>query len=169
MVEAKETLRKLSEKASKLNKSSDEINGIISAFENKLAEMNLGIEVWYGDTDKDWFCNPNAHHHGFTLAKDDDEDDNGDRVSFIVVLGYCKIGSSWRLAVKEGNIRCTQVGEDFIETFTEVKRYPLSEASRADRMNALGAMEWLFQAIENKADELLAKIEKGRQFVKSIE
>jgi len=169
MVEAKETLRKLSEKASKLNKQSDEINGIISAFENKLAEMNLGIEVWYGDPDKDWFCNPNAHHHGFTLSKEDDEDENGDRFSYIAVLGYCKIGNSWRLAVREGNVKCTQVGEDFIETFTEAKRYTLSEASRIDRMNALGAMEWLFQAIENKADELLAKIEKGRQFVKSIE
>jgi hypothetical protein len=169
MVDATETFRKLSEKASKLNKSSDEINRIISSFEKKLGEMNLGVEVWYGDPDRSWFLNPEADSHGFTLERSDMHVEKGRQSSFIIVLGYAKLGNSWRLAVREGTIRGGFSGGEYVETFAEDKRFPLSEATRAVRMSALGAMEGLFGAIEKKADELLAQLEKGRKFVKSIE
>lgn len=169
MVDATETLSRLSHKASKLNKLSDEINGIISTFEKKLAGMNLGIEVWYGDPDKDWFCNPEATWYGFTLKRDDAEAKAGIRESYIAVLGYCKNGDTWCLAVKEGIVKGRMINNEFQENFIEDKRYPLAEASRVIRMRAVGAMEQFFEAVEKKADELIAEIETGKQFVKSIE
>jgi len=51
----------------------------------------------------------------------------------------------------------------------EPKRIPLAEASRNIRINALGAMDQLFKAIEERVDEMLNSIEAGKKFIKSID
>jgi hypothetical protein len=174
MVEATATLRRLSEKVSKLNKSSDDLNKLVSAYEEKLADMKIGVEVWVNDPEEMAFHSfmdgyGIVHGESFVLATGDknNDPDEGKWSTFVYCLGYCKIGDAWRIAVKSG--WATMFGNDDSHSFDEEMRIPLAEASRNMRINALGAMEKLFKAIEGRVDKMLNSIEAGKKFIKSID
>lgn len=173
MVDATETLRKLSEKASKLNKSSDEINKIIAAYETKLADMKIGIEFWLGDPDECWADSAPLTISSWSTEYDDEKGEvPGNRTAFARYLGYSKLRDGWQLAIREGNIT---TGVDATgnrdESFDEsmVSKTALVKASREVRIKALGKMAHLFAAMDKKMDDMLGSIEQGKKFLKSIE
>jgi len=166
MVDATETLRKLSEKASKLNKSSDEINKIIAAYEKKLAEMKIGVTVWLSDPNENSFDPGNTTLWHTCLQKTD----RGTRWG-AEILGYAKFGDKWQLCrrlIRVSQFYCNET-ESWEQSVEEIVRSPLNEASRESRIRALGLMDKLFAAIEEKVDQMLKSIEDGKKFVASIE
>jgi len=120
----------------------------------------------YGDTTGEW------SGETFVLRAEhrSNDTDNDTRAAFIHVLGYCKIGDTWRIAVKKGLATTIGKKENSAYEWEESQpRYPLLEASRTMRLKALGAMDRLFKIIEEKLDEMLKSIENGKKFLRSIE
>lgn len=171
MVDATETLRKLSEKASQLNKSSDEINEIIAAYEKKLAKMKIGATVWLSDPDEDFFDPSNTFKRFPALWHTCSENTKASTRYEAEILGYAKFDDKWQLGRRQ--IRVSQFyrrESDSWEQSVENTLYsPLSEASRESRVKALGLMDMLFAAIGKKVDEMLKSIEDGKKFIGSIE
>lgn len=179
MSDAEKRLAELAAKAESLNAKSGDLNKIIASFEERLAAMKLGVEVWMWDQRRDWFhsVQTNFGHRADsmwaaldTTEADVFEQDDYVRESYVLFLGYAKVGDSWRLAVREGTVRTT--GEHEVnaeERFVENKRYPLAEAPRKIRIKAIGMMDNLLVAITTKVEEMLSDIEKGKKAVESID
>src|SRR5438552_631515 len=83
-------LSSLEDTASKLNEASNSVTEILNAVEKRLADMNIGLEVWLDDK---------------PLKKTDarfiDNDDDSAVVHWTEKrLGYARVDKKWCLAVK---------------------------------------------------------------------
>jgi hypothetical protein len=173
MTEADRKLRQIAGKVSQLNKSSDEINDMIVALEEKLEKMNIGVEVWVSDPDENFF-DPNESFSLKTPVVREDENDPRCRYLNATLLGYQKLGGKWRIvawsmAVSERPDPNDPRGE-------EIRQTPLGggdiralvDAPRECRIAALKGMPLLFEAIENKVDVLLRRIEEGKKQAEAL-
>jgi hypothetical protein len=59
------------------------------------------------------------------------------------------------------------VGGDYIEW--GIEEYPLAECSREFRIQAIGMMGALFGRLNEKIEKMLDDINKGKEFLKSID
>jgi hypothetical protein len=166
MSDAREKLSMLAKGAARLNKESDEINKIISDFEAKLAGMNLGIEVWVQDPAEYAFDQTRSGYLGCVILNEPDPGAPKSNEHWRVwTLGYSKINEKWRIAMK-----CTElakVGGEYTEW--QHQSWPLSEIGRDFRIKALGMMGDLFDRLNEKMEEMLGDIGKGKEFLKSID
>lgn len=173
MAEADKKLRQISEKVSRLNKSSDEINDMIVAFEEKLAKMNIGVEVWVSDPDENFF-DPNESFSLRTPVVREDEKDPKCRYINATLLGYQKLSGKWRIvawsiAFSERPDPNDPRGEEVCQTpLGGGDIWALVDAPRECRITALKGMPLLFEAIENKVDELLRGIEEGKKHAEAL-
>lgn len=155
MASLSEQLACLSNAASQLNKSTNGLTLKIEALEKDLAAMNVGIEDWLG------VCLPlslggseRVPYEGQYRKKVEGFD-----------LGYCKIGSSWRIAVKKVET-FLELGEpgDFeeVERFASSEPSPLVNASRAVRARASLHFEELISSLIKAVGQARRRIESGR-------
>lgn len=155
MNDVEKRLASLANVAQELNRTSDEVTSFLRDVENRLAGMKLGVEVWGPP---------------FYL---DDVDLVGDDVSGVqaytgtqYLLGYAKIGASWRLAAMpfqslwagedEG---CVSLDGDLGEERGELgDPIPLLDMSREIRLEATSNLGWLLARIEEAALERVRSI-----------
>jgi len=165
MVEAEKTLQRLSGKVSKLNQDSDEINKMISSFEKRLEEMNVGVTAWVNDPDIEMF-----NENKFVLGASSQSKGESEEIA-ATLLGYHKIDGCWRIAAKTIIVierPHPTDPDDCLQACETTSIIPLVDASRDYRVKALAGMDELFKAIEQKVDDLLKAIEQGKKFAKTL-
>jgi hypothetical protein len=141
-------LSKLSTTAKDLNEKSDSINDVIRAFEEKLRDINLGIEVWLDSTPLDSKA---------TFALDDEGAEDG---SVVEELGFSKlVTGEWALAVRRAfyDLRAS-----FRSANVPVR---LIECSRRLRIEALKQFPTLVGQMTTEATEAIRAIDAARSFV----
>lgn len=173
MVDADRKLRQIAEKVASLNKSSDEINDLIAALEEKLAKMSIGTEVWVSDPDENFFDPKESFSLRPPVVREDDKDPKC-RYIDATLLGYQKIGGKWRIAA--WSIAFSERPDPDDTGGREIRQTPLAggdilalvDAPRECRIAALKGMPLLFEAIESKVDEMLRGIEEGKGQVEKL-
>lgn len=93
------TFERISQLAQQLNDSSDEINRVIRQANEKLGDMNIGLEVWLDE------------------QSDPGLDDEG------MILGYAKAEDGWQLVVKSLRVRAVigQIAEPLTKQSRNVR------------------------------------------------
>lgn len=125
------SFRRLSTAASSLNAVSDELRDTISELETALKNLNLGITSWV------------------TIARG--ADDSG-RYYWSRELGYSRIGHEWCVALRSIN-----GDESFPEDQTQ-EVWPFNDAPRWMRVEGVGKIPELLEALIKQADDTAKKI-----------
>lgn len=167
--------------AKSLNEESNQINEVLSTFEKRLGEMNLGVEAWV----RPWsFILPGHFRHerqgrwsalGTYRTGINAE---GEEWLCCDVLGYGLLpdstdskGSRYSLLIRTENYYKEKQEADpepywvFNDSNPPV---PLLRASRELRLAALENLNYLVEALEDEARRLLSTIEKGRKAVQML-
>jgi 5-methylcytosine-specific restriction protein A len=154
MVDTFSTLAALSEQ---LNSKTDNLNVVITAFNENLARLNLGIEVWI-DADPLERKNVRQENRGHLCW-----------VADLTMLGYCRADDSWQLAVKNATrIEYTENGgirEELIEARIP---QPLLRASRDIRLAAVEKLPRVMMELESRARMLLASINQAEEMAEQF-
>jgi len=154
MVDTFSTLAELSEK---LNSKTDNLNAVITSFNENLARLNLGIEVWI---DADPLERKNVRNETRTrscLAAD------------LTVLGYCRTDEGWQLAVKTATkIEYTENGGLREELVDEASPQPLLKAARQVRLTAIPQLPRIVSELEGRARALLISFEQAEQMANQL-
>ncbi len=151
-------LSELTPLAKELNQTTDEINGIISTVNEKLAALNLGVEAWLdpSTTSKIPAADMTVTHLHRSTAS-------------MPVLGYAKLEDAWQLAIKEEKI-IYQWNDDAREEeeVSEDSYRPLLKASRDVRLRALEQLPQLLDALKREGERVIKTIARAREAAKAL-
>ena len=148
-------IAELSPLAKQVNQKTDEINRVISTLNDKLAKLNLGIEVW-------------LDHPRNALAVSDWEDEATHRERTFWFFGYDRLGDKWQLAVKEVTEELTiEDGEENVEEVNP-KFFPLLSASRTLRLAALEQIPRLLDQMKEEGKKLLETVSAAEKLAESL-
>jgi hypothetical protein len=158
--------KKLASVAKTLNEKSDQVNSIIEAANARLAELNLGVEVWLDGKEDEVLS-----WSGLKTR----ETRSGDAFMFneIAQFGYCRLGDKWELAVKTLESQCFAEGEgpdpwpEPIESASKGRRSLLS-CTRADRVKAIELLPKLLDAIQRRAETIIEAIVNAEERVAKL-
>jgi hypothetical protein len=143
--------------ATKLNQKSDQINRTIATINEKLAKMNLGIEVWLGTP---------------LSAEDGDDvktwqlDDAGIRCREAFYLGYGRLGDKWELLAKE--VIEEEQPDGTIVTVAEPYRASVLDGTRNARLAVLEQLPQLLDALKAEGERLLKLIDAAEKTAQSL-
>lgn len=136
----RESFAGLAESAKALNKVSDEFGAAIAGIEAAIGKLGVGVEAW----------------HKFAGGWSEDGE------WWSESLGYAKIGSRWCLAIR------TACGDYANPDGDSAETWPLNEAPRALRVDAVPHISALILALNDAALKAKAKIEKRTEDVRAI-
>src|SRR5207249_4555797 len=90
-------IRDLEGVARQLNQKSDGLQAALKKINDRLNQLNLGLEVWVGDTRTHGYLCYGPHVSSHDLGRPDIGN-----VTFLHAwdLGYAKVGDNWGLAVR---------------------------------------------------------------------
>jgi hypothetical protein len=117
-----------------LNQASDDMNAYFRTVADELVDGGVGVEVWL---------------FGHSLSSDVWSGVLGKDALYVRQLGWMKMSGKWRFAVRGVRIEDMHVEDDPIL---------LEQASRQERIAALGVLPYLLEAIENEAAKALQEI-----------
>lgn len=148
-------ISQLSDTASRLNRESDSINSTIQDIQDRINELNLGLEVWLEDSPLILEDGPPALGRTFR---------NG------LWLGYTKIGDKWALAVRWVRIedKVNEIGEEYSKVTNRNEPIPLLKFSREVRIEALSHIEQLVIALKERADRALNAISEAKKIARIL-
>jgi len=148
-----DNIAELSELSRKLNKKSDTLSTTIISLNEKLANLNLGVETWLTSS---------AIKRGDPYYDRDKDPDGNFPLHNETWLGYCRFDElGWALAVKHVALQVTNnLGQ---EDVAEAEVKPLLDASREIRLKAMKLVPALLDSVKRKAEELLESIEKAEK------
>jgi hypothetical protein len=151
-----DTIEELSALSRKLNQSSDRINAVISGLNEKLANLNFGLEVWYETVpveETDW------------ETLDRSQVSVHPREKSLSYLGYCRFDDGWELALKSATL--TEMwdsdAEEVTSELSSVVHRPLLKASREARAKAIRFIPRLLDEIKDEAQGLLRSIDEAEK------
>ncbi|MBI4443761.1 MAG: hypothetical protein HY649_10345 [Acidobacteria bacterium] len=124
--------KQLSQAATNIKAASDELGKAISALDAALKKLNLGISAW--------------------VELSGNEDDWGDYWSRDI--GYTKIGKQWGIALRTVSGNVTDPDHEDGETWL------FNEAPRWIRIEAVGKIPDLLEALVKRTEETTEKIKK---------
>jgi hypothetical protein len=145
--------------AAQLNAQSENLNHSISAFNRKLASLNLGLEVWLSDQiplqdSGQYYIRDQNARHGWKKGRD------------LTILGFCEVENEWQLAVRtETLIYEADIYEgDIHEPIPDhVVTCPLLKANRSLRTSAIVELDNLVCSLKEKAKEVLQSMASVKQ------
>ena len=126
---------------------------MIERFETTLRNLHLGIETWVYDS-------PLYSDEGTEV--DHNEVKMGE-VSVDTQLGFSRRAGEWGLAVRTAVYRRDE--EDDWELLRVGSEFPLRDASRELRIEALGLFPQLLSELNDEVQDVIKEIQAARQFV----
>jgi len=163
-VELSTLLAELSASAKKLNRESDSLNDLIERLEATLQKINVGIEVWLDDAplESETSEDEAPNDHELELYEKEIEERQ---------LGFTKLNSGWRLAVRTATYKYEHDGFGHIVNNSLTLRQlahevELASCSRDLRINALKRFPQLVAKMKQEADTALEAIERAKKFAK---
>src|SRR5260370_25179604 len=150
MVPIDTAVAQLSSLASQLNKETDALSDIILDLERQLANTKVGVSLW-------------LERNLLAETGDGYKQDAW-------VLGYAKLGDSWRLAAKPVTVTWEHIEEadhGDLTPFTKDRGepVPLLNAPRAVRVDASAYLEELVNRLAEKVKGFIGNIEQAKRFV----
>ena len=149
--------------ATKLNRKSDQINRTITTINQKLAKLNLGIEVWL---DTPLSAEKWGEAEDVELAKPWQLDDDGVRCREAFYLGYGRLGDKWELLAKLVTEESQPDGT--IVTVGEASRASVLKGTRNARLAVLEQLPALMDALKAEGERLLKLIDAGEKTAQSL-
>jgi len=156
-----DTINELSSLSRKLNQKSDKTNSIITTINKKLADLNLGLEVWL----ENWEIESDDYSKVYA-----GQISPLPRQKSVTYLGYCNVEDGWQLAAKTGML-IEAWDKDSEETFTElteVEYRSLLKAAREIRVGALPLVPRLLDQIKYRAESLLKAIDEAEKAAEKL-
>jgi hypothetical protein len=145
-------LAELTKNAAEFNRATDSINSLIERFEDTLRNLQLGIETWI--------------YHPPLYSDECEVDCGGGEMgegSVDTQLGFTKRAGEWGLALR--NVVYRRHEEDNWEFLRVDSEFPLRDASRQLRINALGQFPELLRELNRQVKDVIKAIEAARQFI----
>ena len=140
---AQTAFRKLVVSAANLNSVSDELRQTITEIEAALRKLNVGLAAWVN-------ISTSSGERGDSWSRD---------------LGYTRYGKDWYVA-----LRTTY--SDVTEDDDNEDQWPFNEAPRWMRVEAIGKLPELIEALAKQADDTAEKIKRknaeAKQFTEAI-
>ena len=142
----------LEAKAARLNAASNEANTLLASVDARLAQLNLGVEVWFSRPIE------SAEAQG-------DFDPSKTSSQVHQVLGFAKVDGKWGLAVKpervvsgffQGDLDCR-----FEQRYSDGPMVPLLKASRALRLTALTVMPDFLIELDLRVEHIVQSLEEA--------
>jgi hypothetical protein len=140
----------LEAKAARLHAASESANELLARIESQLAQLNLGVEVWF---ERPIQSADSTGDHG--------PNETSSRV--VQLLGFAKVEGKWALAVKpmrivsgffQGDMDCR-----FENPYADGPATPLLKASRALRISALTVMPEFLGEVDQRVEQLVASLD----------
>lgn len=156
-------LEKLASLSKTLNNKTDAINAAILRLEKRLAEMNIGLEVWLGVA--------LAEEGYFTRTNDRGEiiDPDGWSAMYSVELGYAKFNDEWHIVSRRTlDLYAPDDGYGLGEMIFNRRiesgpLRPLTSAPRAVRIEAMQYMDSLIAMIISTAEKHIKIIDEAAE------
>jgi hypothetical protein len=127
------------------NKESDDINATITALNQKMAALKLGIEVWIGP----W-------------AEDTQK----------IQIGFAKIDNTLELATRDSWLKNEDSEEPFDEEDETLYRFgdpkPLLRASCSQRIDGLNVVSQIIDKLRKKAEAHIDTIRRAKKMVADL-
>jgi hypothetical protein len=140
-------LDRLSVTAYQLNSASDRLNAALTAIQQRLAGMAVGIERWVPMDD--------------TREYLQDLEETGIQEWEEYHLGYARMGEGWGMMIRHAHFCDSgRLNSDCWE-FNDAK--PLLRASRELRLQAVRALPALFQGLQEEAENVLSCVADAHQ------
>jgi hypothetical protein len=140
---AQSAFRKLTASAANLNSVSDELRQTMTEIEAALKKVNVGVAAW--------------------VSISTSSDETGD--SWSRDLGYTRVGQEWHIAVRITHSDAS--GDNQHE-----EQWPFNDAPRWMRIEAVGKLPDLIEALAKQADDTAQKIRRknaeAKQFTAAI-
>jgi hypothetical protein len=161
-------ISELSRLSDKLNQKSDKLNSGICTVNEKLGKLKLGIEVWLE--------NPPLELGEYYETTDFDGRPLGGRRR-VKLLGYARVARKWQLAVKGAIMKDTGETVDDLEypdpanNLLEprpVAPWPLLDASRQARSEAMALVPHLIALLKERAKSLLKAVESAEKAAEQL-
>ncbi len=152
----------LSDVAARLNAESDTVNQLIEQFQDKLRALNVGLDAWVLlDTEPGSTVVPSPRVTSRPAAPT--------TVTIQISVGYARGDDGWGLYAKRIAYKPqtpSLVSLVPAEVVTVYKWIKLVDASRAIRVEALGAFPKLLEALKTAAESAVQTIENAKKFVR---
>lgn len=145
-VEFSRLLSDLTTTARTLNKASDSLNEVLTACEDTLRRLNVGLEVWLDDDPISWNASTEEGH---------DE---------AIELGFAAVHDEWQLVLRRALYGPDAEGKLTVRSVWNVK--PLSDGSRKQRIEAVKRLPQLIEAIKQEAEAAVKAIEAAKNLLK---
>ena len=144
--------------AETLNNASNSINTILLAVEEQLMKANIGLEVWLP-------CPP------YPLSRSTPKPiDGGDGICYWrVELGFAKVGDAWHFAARDFFVKEGSHDREGTPAWTNESLdrdpYPLAQASRQERIEALRLLPELIARLQEEAEKAIQNIEEAKKLI----
>jgi hypothetical protein len=145
-------LNALFETVETLNTSSNSINTILQAVEQQLIKANIGLEVWLESSAQ--------HLSSSTSARDRDD---CTRLTY-TELGFTRLRDGWHIAARDFEVETDSHGNEGEHVLTR-EPYPIAQASRKERIEALQLLPDLIQALHAEATKAINTIEEAKKLI----
>jgi hypothetical protein len=157
----------LSDVAARLNAQSDTVNQLIEQFQDKLRAQNVGLEAWVLlQTEPGSVAVPLLPGSRLMSTR---QLTRAMPVTIEISVGHARGDDGWGLYVKRIAYK-PQAPNVFPRASAEVvsvsKWIKLVDASRAIRVEALGAFPKLLEELKTAAESAVQKIENAKKFVR---
>ena len=149
----------LSNIAHKLNEKSDRLNSTISLINEKLARLNLGVEVWLSEP-----IMPGLYEDSAEWANASDVRRQE------TTLGYCRVEDERQLAVRIAT-HVMISGNEWVHPEIQIRNarhFPLLKATREIRVQAMAQVPALLIALKMQAEALLESIESAEKAAEAL-
>jgi len=155
-------LKDLEPLAAQLNPSSDELTKALEAIQQRLNELALGVEAWLDNT-------PDELAHEIDWP---DPDNDSRRTWRSHELGYGRHGDGWALLVRTMDypqfISGSGEWEFEADGSYELERKPLLRSARALRVEAVGRIPTLVDALRDKAEQVINAVEQAKKLARTL-
>ena len=156
----------LSDVAARLNAQSDTITQLIEQFQDKLRALNVGLEAWVLLKSEPGSVVVPAPRPRLTTPR---QRAQATSVTMEVSVGHARGDEGWGLFVRRIAYRPRPSGV-FPPANAEIasvsKWIKLVDASRAIRVEALGAFPKLLEALKTAAESAVQTIENAQKFIR---
>jgi len=156
----------LSDVAARLNAQSDTVNQLIEQFQDKLRALNVGLEAWVLLQTEPGSATVPVPGPRLTTTR---QPARAMPVTIEISVGHARGDDGWGLYVKRIAYK-PQTPTLFPPASGEVvsvsKWIKLVDASRAIRVEALGAFPKLLEALKTAAESAVQTIENAKKFVR---
>ena len=156
----------LSDVAKRLNATSDTVNQLIEQYENKLRGLNVGLEAWVLLKSEPGSVVVPAPRPRLTTPRPRAQ---ATSVTMEVSVGHARGDEGWGLFVRRIAYKPRPSGvfpSANAEVVSVAKWIKLVDASRAIRVEALGAFPKLLEALKTAAESAVQTIENAQKFIR---